>query len=157
MFAKNINDNDSMIILTCKSNLPALCESDVILGDGTFFVTPPHFQQVYTLHAYNDGKYMPLLFALLPNKKEETYKFMIAKIYRQCQNSNMSFLPKMVVLDFEMAAINAFREFFVVADINLCRFYWSQSVFRKIAGSGLKKDCPDNNNKIGQWLKLFFG
>ena len=80
-----------------------------------------------------------------------------SNLYEQCQNSNISFLPKMVVLDFEMAAINAFREFFVDADNNWCRFHWSQSVFCKIAGIGLKKNYSDNNNEIGQCLKLYFG
>lgn len=42
--------------------------------DGTFKVTPSIFFQVYTIHVMYKDAVVPLVYALLPNKTEETYQ-----------------------------------------------------------------------------------
>ena len=146
-----------MIIFTCKTNLQALCDSDVILGDGKFYVVPKQFYQLYTLHMFCDGSYIPLVFCLLPDKRSDTYYAMLDLIYQQCIKYGMYFLPKVVILDFEMAAINAFESFFFEIDVQLCHFHWAQAVFRQIVEKGLKHFYTDPDNDTGKWLKMFFG
>ena len=70
---------------------------------------------------------------------------------------SLHFLPKVVILDFEMAPINAFRKFFIDIDVKLCHFHWAQAVFRIIASEGLKPPYGGFDNKTGSWLKQFFG
>lgn len=42
-------------------------------GDGTFDIVPILFQQLYSIHASIDNKYIPLVYAFLPNKKQTNY------------------------------------------------------------------------------------
>ncbi|XP_048254795.1 uncharacterized protein LOC125381649 [Haliotis rufescens] len=67
-----INDGDDNKILgfSTTSNLRFLCAADTIYGDGTFYVTPRLFYQLYTLHAFVTNKMVPLVFLLLPDKKK---------------------------------------------------------------------------------------
>ena len=69
----------------------------------------------------------------------------------------MFFLPKVIILDFEIAAINAFQSYFPDVDIELCHFHWAQSFFRQIANYGLKPSYSNHDSDVGNWLKLFFG
>ena len=157
MCAEQLSTKSAIIIFTCRSNLQTLCESDVILGDGTFFVVPKLFYQLYTLHVYNDGQYLPVLFALLPDKSAETYYLLIHKVYEQCALYSLSFLPKVILLDFEMAAISAFQSFFDDIDVQLCHFHWAQSVFRQITNHALKPAYTGDDTDVSNWLKMFFG
>ena len=98
-----------------------------------------------------------MVFALLPDKRTETYRLMIDLIYKQCCSLALQFLPKVVILDMEMAAINAFETYFDDIEVKLCHLYWAQAVYRQIAEKGLKTFYSDPNSEIGKWLKLFFG
>ena len=68
---------------------------------GTFCVCPQNFFQHYTVQALVEGSMIPLAFALLPNKKEETYIKMLQEF---------KYYSKHVCLDFEIAASNAFKK-----------------------------------------------
>ncbi|CAI6347671.1 unnamed protein product [Macrosiphum euphorbiae] len=61
-------------------------------------------------------------------------------------------------LDFESGAHEAAKEIFPNVIIVTCRFHLGQAWWRKINGdSNLRNAYKDNNNELGQWLKLFFG
>ncbi|CAF4306646.1 unnamed protein product, partial [Rotaria sordida] len=49
--------------------------------DGTFYTSPSVFYQIYSIHAYDEGLSTPCVFALLADKKEETYQnfFLVLK------------------------------------------------------------------------------
>jgi hypothetical protein len=61
-----VNDVDShIIIFSCTSNLRVLCtQVKEIFIDGTFKCCPKFFEQLYTIHGYSNGHYIPLVFAL---------------------------------------------------------------------------------------------
>ena len=44
-----------------------------LVGDGTFDAAPEVFHQLYVIGVYVRGYIYPCVYALLPNKKEETY------------------------------------------------------------------------------------
>ena len=71
--------------------------------------TPRIFCQSYSIHAIVDGKCIPLVFALLEDQKQTTYTCLLKLI--------QLFLPELdvgtVMVDFELAAMNAFRHVFV--------------------------------------------
>ena len=100
-------------------------------GDGTFKVVPELFFQLYTIHTNIGNYYPPCIYFLLPNKTEDTYRRMMATVKRLVPNDT----PDTILLDFEVAVRNAFRDAFPNADVDF--FHLTQSVVRKVAGLGL--------------------
>jgi hypothetical protein len=66
------NDSESGIILFgCEANLKFLCTvSEEIFADGTYKCCPKYFKQLYRIHGFKNGHYIPLVFCLLPSKSE---------------------------------------------------------------------------------------
>lgn len=63
---------NNIILITCKSNLNFLCNYNThIFGDGTFTYRPSYFYQMYGIHGYKNGFYIPLIIAFLPSKSFE--------------------------------------------------------------------------------------
>ena len=56
------------MIFSTRSSLETLCETGVITMDGTFSVCPKFFHQLYTIHGFVHGHYIPLVHCLLPNR-----------------------------------------------------------------------------------------
>ncbi len=55
-------------------------------------------------------------------------------------DGNFDFQPKgFVQLDYEMAAMSAFREVFPEATVKGCLFHFSQAVHRNVMQNGLEK------------------
>jgi hypothetical protein len=57
------NDSESGIILFgCEANLKFLCTvSEEIFADGTYKCCPKYFKQLYTIHGFKNGHYIPLV------------------------------------------------------------------------------------------------
>ncbi|VDI53174.1 Hypothetical predicted protein, partial [Mytilus galloprovincialis] len=127
-----------IVILSCNSNLDALCTKALeLLIDGTFSYCPKYFEQLYTFHGFKLGHYVPLVFALLPSKSEEIYTVLLNMISSLCTDRNIMFKPRIVHIDFEIAMHNAFRSVFPDTRIECCRFHLGQSWWRKIQKLGL--------------------
>lgn len=150
--------NTPMLILAPPSNLVHLCQAKTILGDGTFKYCPPHFLQIYTLHGFlNNGHYVPLVFALLPDKRQDTYALFLQKLVELCKAQGLVFAPNTILVDFEMAAHNAIRRVLPITNIGCCRFHFAQSIFRKIGELGLRPVYRDRAADESRWLHHFFG
>ena len=67
-----------VIIFATRRSLDTLTEHPNWIADGTFYVAPNQFYQSFSIHAVIDGKCLPLLFALLADKKQDTYVFMLS-------------------------------------------------------------------------------
>ena len=108
-------DTERIIVFGTQADLRELLLSEIWLGDGTFKACPPLFMQVYTIHGVIKESTVPLLYALLPNKSARTYKrlFQVVSdgISELPESSNYA-SPKMMVMDFEQAAIKAFKNVF---------------------------------------------
>lgn len=146
-----------IIIFGCKTNLQFLCKSEFIYMDGTFKYCTKFFTQLFTIHGYLNGHYIPLVFSLLKDKKEETYRLCLEKIKFLCSVNNLHFIPKKVVVDFEIATHNAVRKIWDNITIIGCRFHLTQSWWRKIQKLGLSCQYKDKNSEIGNWLRYCFG
>jgi hypothetical protein len=60
-------DKDSnTVMFTTETNLKFICQDVHLYGDGTFQYCAKFFHQLYTLHAYKNGQYVPCVFFLLP-------------------------------------------------------------------------------------------
>ena len=99
------------------------------MGDGTFETTPLIFFQLYTIHAKVGNSYPPCIYFLLPNKTAETYTRMLEILKMLHPGLN----PSTILLDFELAAINAFKNEFPLSKVSGCFFHLNQSVMRKVS------------------------
>lgn len=70
------NANESqMIICADQESLHVLRQSNHVVGDGNFKYQPLGYRQFYTIHAFSNGECFPVIYALLPNKEEQTYRY----------------------------------------------------------------------------------
>ena len=138
-----VNSVDSgIIIFTTRTYLELLCDRNVdIFSDGTFKTCPKHFYQMYSLHAYKNGQYVPCVFALLPSKTRNVYKQMFKHIKNLCEDHGFDLHPNQIHMDFEVGAHEGIRDVWLNIAIRGCHFHLSQAWYRKIASLGLTSIC----------------
>ena len=93
---------NNIVILSSDANLKFLCDNqEVVLADGTFEYCVKFFLQLFTLHSYCKGFYVPLVFCLLKNKNASTYAEVFRVLAEKCRIRGLKLQPKNVVIDFE--------------------------------------------------------
>jgi MULE transposase domain len=109
--------------------------------DGTFSLAPQFFAQVYVIMAEKGGFVFPVLYALLPDKTQQTYVRMFDAITSTWPHLN----PTSISTDFEMAALNAINSVFPDAATFGCLFHLSKNMKKKLTNEGLMQmynnDC----------------
>jgi hypothetical protein len=136
-FILSNNSDINIIIFSCKTNINFLCKSETIYLDGTFDYCPKLFTQIFTLHGYFNNNYVPLVFALLPNKTKQTYTHFLNILVLECQNIGLILKPITVIFDFDESIHIALKEVRTNVNIFECRFHLTQSLYRKIQNLGL--------------------
>jgi hypothetical protein len=104
-----------------------------IYVDGTFSLAPALFEQLFVILAELPGAVVPICYALLPNKREDTYKRMVDLLRQEWPDFN----PTAISMDFERGLINAFRSSFSGAAIQGCLFHLVKNVKRRLTDEGL--------------------
>ena len=112
------------------------------LFDGTFKTAPDCFYQVFTVHCLYGNGAVPCVYALLPNKNQDTY----ASVFQIIQQSHQQPQPHSCMCDFELAAMNAFQETFPGTPITGCFFHLKQSIYRQAVDKGLRQRYIDDEN-----------
>ena len=133
LYDSGVGDANRIIIFATDQCLDLLRQSDHWFGDGTFAVSPAIFFQVYTIHAICNGKVVPCVYALLPNKAGPTYD----RLFREIDNHLNGHIPTDILFDFEQAAMNSARNVFVGVNVKGCFFHLSQNIWKKIQQNGL--------------------
>ena len=94
------------------SNLDFLCQSLRWCGDGTFKAAPKLWTQLYTLHGQKNGYTVPCVYALLLNKRKETF----IRLFRQVKSwvgvGNRQWIFETFLSDYEQGAFKAMLEVF---------------------------------------------
>jgi len=108
------SDQDArLLVFGAATELEVLHETEYVVCDRTFEMSPSTTYQVYTIHGYCHGEGMPLCWALLPNKTTSTYKEMFHAIRAVLvQRYGLVGMMKTFITDFELAAIKAIRTVF---------------------------------------------
>ena len=136
LYDTGTTDNERMLIFGTQENLESLKTNNALwLCDGTFKVSLIQFYQLYTIHIQIGGFYPPCIYALLSNKRENSYR----KLLVDLDQLTGGVWPEKILLDFEKAAINIFSEQYPASEINGCYFHFCQSFNRKICELGLKR------------------
>ena len=104
--------------------------------DGTLKSVGAPFVQLWSIHLFishgDSVKQVPVLYSLMSGKSTEDYKVILEHI----SQSNALEIQS-VVMDFENATWNAFRDIFPEADRKGCHFHWTQALWRKVQALGL--------------------
>ena len=131
MFDSGRADTERIILFGTSDNVRFLQDNKDWFADGTFKVTPNLFYQVYTIHAIKCNTALPLVYALLPDKREETYR----RVSEDLLDFNVNLHPETCMLDLEKAAESAFAACFPGLTINVCLFHLGQCLWRKYRNS----------------------
>lgn len=127
--------DDRMLILGCLPLLDGLARADVWIADGTFKVVPSIFFQLYTIHFNFSDAVNPVgVYCLMTNKTAATYQRFIEQLRVLIPQA----APQKILVDFERAAINAFKAAYGNALVTGCYFHLCQSIQRKVNELGLK-------------------
>lgn len=89
--------DERLIVFASARNIEILKSQKHWYADCTFNVVPKQFKQLLTIHCIINGYVIPLLYALLNNKKEKTY----LKILEVLKEKEHQLNPESVMLDFE--------------------------------------------------------
>ena len=76
------------------------------------------------MHVVDRGVVIPVVFALLPDKKQQTYRHPIDKLFEIFPSWN----PKFIMMDFERSAINEFDGKFTTTTMSGCFFHFQNSI-----------------------------
>lgn len=124
--------DERILLFSTQRNLNLLAQCPHWFADGTFKTTPLLFTQVYTVHGIKYNSVIPAVFALLPNKRTDTY----IRFLNELKNLNPNLQPVSILTDFEQPAVNAFQDVFPGIQNRGCFFHFSQCIWRKIQENG---------------------
>ena len=129
VFSSNILFHDEeMLIFGDKRLFPLLAETEMIFIDGTWSIAPtPHFKQLYSIHCLKCGNAFPVIYALLPNKKDKTYTKLF-NLVKEITNVDISKTGAYIMGDFELCSMKFFDD---KSKVKNCWFHHNQSVYRK--------------------------
>lgn len=82
------NDSKTIIIFATNRNFELIENSKNWFCDGTFSSDPSILFQLYTIHGIYYSNVIPSVYALLPDKKEETYKRFFRAVHSIIPNFN---------------------------------------------------------------------
>ena len=96
-------DEKRIIIFATLPAIDLLEQSDDWFCGGTFSTASNVFYQLYIINASVDGVNLPLVYAFLPDKKEESYQKLLSSLRQETAT-------KGVTIEFRIAVWNAFFE-----------------------------------------------
>ncbi|XP_046569428.1 uncharacterized protein LOC124277747 [Haliotis rubra] len=86
----------------------------------------------------------PLVYGLLPNKKQITYHRFVSHVRYFAAANNKIISPMFVFTDFEVAAQNAVSSVFPGVTMKGCFFHYSQAVWNNVQKYGLSHRFADD-------------
>ena len=116
------------VIFATERGLDLLNRCDEWYCDGTFKVSPPLFNQLYTIHGLKFGTVFPAVYVLMSDRSASTYILVLTELKKMRSTLN----PRRVTTDFEQASLLAFRTVLPGTVQAGCFFHFSQCLWRKI-------------------------
>ncbi|XP_053383990.1 uncharacterized protein LOC123535774 isoform X2 [Mercenaria mercenaria] len=134
------NGSARHMIFATEEQLTLLSNTRRWFMDGTFKVVGEPFSsgQLESIHGFvtKDGieKQVPMAFILMSRKRTEDYVKVLTAIHDALEHV----VVENFVMDFEQAAWLAVRQVFPGASIKGCVFHFTQAIWRKVIGLGMK-------------------
>lgn len=123
-----------------------------ICMDGTFYIVPSIFNQLFVISVKKGSRYLPTFFCLMKTRLTAHYTALFTKIKELVP----CFEPTLVISDFERAPINSLHHIFVEVSTQGCIFHFKQANLRKIGQLHLRNFYLKNRT-ANQWFNLVFG
>lgn len=118
----------------------------IMFIDGTFKSSARMFKQSYTIHLTLENHGVPIIYCLLENKKESTYRTLFELLKKKLNFDSI----ETSMSDFEIATIYAIRSAFPRMKIKGCYFHYAQAIIKNLGKHGFK--AKYNKNKQFQTL-----
>ena len=146
---------EKLIIFGNVEGLLQVCRANSVYMDGTFYAVPTLFHQLYTVHAKAYGQMFPLLYGLLPNRTEDTYTRFTHLIQAAAAERNVQFDPDEILIDYEQAAIQAYRRVLPGCHVKGCLFHYGQCIHCCIQRIGLaaQYNAAELGNPLRRWVR----
>ena len=128
-------DQDRVLMFVTDERLTVLEDNSDWFIDGTFDTVPLIYMQLLTIHAKVDGKVIPCVYVLLPDKTQASYTRVLLQLLAIKPNLN----PSSVLIDFELEIKNALETAFAGVDVQGCFFHFCQNIWRRIQANGLQE------------------
>lgn len=125
-------EEQTRILVFCsKDSREKIPEIKEYFVDGTFYSCPPPFAQIYNIHGDVNSTsetttVMPLIFALMSNRTEKSYKILFNLILSQLPEWE----PLKIHCDYEKAAMNAISKVFPNCTIKGCYYHWVRNIWK---------------------------
>ena len=151
------DDGRRVILFTFNDHLDYLRTAKAILVDGTFRITPHLWTQTFIISAeVTTGVFVPVAFALLPDKKKESYLAMFSLLKDTLDNLGYELSASYFMSDFEFAIRDSFQTIFPGIEAKGCAFHLAKAIQGKVARSGFKKDY-ENDPKFNSFTRAMIG
>ena len=134
-------NNETAIIFFSDTMNNFLTRITDIQFDGTFFVVPIQFYQLWTLFVTIDNHTLPVIHCLMTGKEEQLYVAVLEKI----RSLVPQFQPRVCMSDWEAAPRNALRQMYQNVKINDCWFHFTQRIWSKTQKLGLVQSFTQNH------------
>ena len=142
-----LKDGRRILLFSTNEHLRILARANQILGDGTFRITPGLWTQTFIISAeVSGGKFVPVAFVLLPDKKKESYLVMFSLLKEALECLELELSAAYFMSDFEVAIRESFLSTFPGIEAKGCAFHFAKAILSKVARSGFKGDyqsCPE--------------
>ncbi len=126
-----------IIAFSTEENLRRLRDSEIWFLDGTFKTCPRLFHQLYTIHFMFHGNVFPGVYVFMTGKTQEMYTSMLERLVSSAEAKGITLNPTFIILDFELASINALQRTFPDERLSGCLFHLGQNIYRNIQKNGL--------------------
>lgn len=125
-------NNIRIIVFSSAEARKTMCEVTDFYGDGTFKSCPVPFDELYTIHGDTGStvqhtNIVPLVYALMSNRKTESYVILFHMIKSQLPDWN----PTKFKIDYEKAVMKAIAIVFPSAIIKGCYYHYNKAIFKK--------------------------
>lgn len=132
LFDDNSEPENRMIAFCTETAREFIPNLETFFLDGTFASCCTPFYQLYCIHGdvNSDDKFskiVPLIYVLMPNKEEKSYKRLFISLMQNLTN----WTPLTMVVDFEIAVINVIKQVFPHVKLQGCNFHFKQALARK--------------------------
>lgn len=134
-----------VVVFAADQCLEKLASAETWFMDGNFAMAPALFQQLYVVRVPLGETAISVAYALLTNKTQQTYEELLQALVDGCRDRHWDADPKTIILDFEIAVIQAIRS--VIGNqvrIQCCFYHLTQSTWRKIQELGLSNLYREN-------------
>jgi hypothetical protein len=107
------------LIFASRDDIEYLGNRKFWYSDGTFYTSPSIFYQIYSIHSYDEGISTPCVFALLADKKQETYHDLFSVLIEKVKEICNIIQLQSITIDFEIAVKNVFNKSFPQVQVRI--------------------------------------